>query len=110
MDDPPADGWDLTRPIARIWYACDGGLEWPGDSDRPRAVWTITNDDKRAACAQQLRERGHGVMVWDRRVALCFNETESFLEWIGEPTPGSEYKWTVGRNSSSRRRNEVEIT
>ncbi|WP_225308183.1 hypothetical protein [Haloarcula sp. CBA1131] len=108
MDNPPAEGWDLTHPIARLWYACDGGLEWPGDSDRPRAQWTITDDDKRATCAQQLREQGHGIMVWDRRVALSFDETEAFLEWLGEPMPSSEYKWVTELEEYERRRDEVE--
>jgi len=104
MDNPPAEGWTLTRPIARIWYACDGGLEWPGDSDRPRAQWTITDDSKRTACAQQLHERGHGVMVWDRRLALSFDETEDFLGWLGESTPGSEYKWALNREDYEQHR------
>ena len=95
MDGPPTEGWELTRPIARCWYACDGGLEWPGTSSQPRAQWTITDDSKRATCAQKLREQGYDPMVWDRRVALSFDETEDFLTWLGEPTLGSEYKWEL---------------
>jgi hypothetical protein len=94
---PPADGWELTRPIARIWYACDGGLEWPGDSTRPRATWTSTDDDKRAALARGLRAQGYDPMEWDRRLALEFDATERWLDWLGAPSPGSAYKWALER-------------
>jgi len=42
MDGPLSHS--LTKPVARIWYACDGGLEWPEDSTQPRVTWTITDD------------------------------------------------------------------
>lgn len=48
-------------------------------------------------------------MVWDHRVALSFDETEAFLEWLGEPTPGSGYKRATEREEYERRRNEAEI-
>ncbi|MBX0288724.1 hypothetical protein EGH22_20550 [Halomicroarcula sp. F28] len=107
MDGPPAEGWTLSRPIARCWYACDGGLEWPGTSTRPRAQWTITDDAKRAACKRVLREQDYDPMEWERRLALSFDETECFLEWLGEPTPGSGYKWTLDRDEYERRRDLV---
>ncbi|EMA25703.1 hypothetical protein [Haloarcula argentinensis] len=105
-DGPPAD-WTLTKPIARLWYACDGGLEWPGSSTQPRATWTITDDAKRRACKQALAEQGYEVMVWDRRLALPFEATERFLAWVGDPTPGSEHKWAEEREEYERRRGEL---
>jgi hypothetical protein len=32
-------------------------------------------------------------MVWERRVALPRAQTKPWLSWLGDPTPGSEYKW-----------------
>ena len=104
MDAPPTDGWTLSRSIARCWYACDGGLEWPGTSTQPRATWTITDDTKRTACKRVLHELDYHPMEWERRLALSFDETERFLEWLGEPTPGSEYKWALDRDEYERRR------
>jgi len=104
MDAPPIDGWTLSRPTARCWYACDGGLEWPGASTQPRATWTITDDTKRAACKRVLRERDYDPMEWERRLALSLDETERFLQWLGEPTPGSEYKWALDRDEYERHR------
>ncbi|GGK84462.1 hypothetical protein [Haloarcula sebkhae] len=46
-------------------------------------------------------------MVWDRRLALPFAETERFLQWLGDPTPGSAYKWAVEREEYERRREAV---
>jgi hypothetical protein len=43
-------------------------------------------------------------MVWERRVALPIDETERFLNWLGDPTPGSEYKWTRDRDAYRQRR------
>ena len=108
MDAPPIDGWTLSRPTARCWYACDGGLEWPGTSTQPRATWTITDDTKRAACKRVLRERDYDPMEWERRLALSFDETERFLEWLGEPTPGSEYKWALDRDEYERQRENID--
>jgi len=105
-DGPPAD-WTLTKPVARLWYACDGGLEWPGSSTQPRVTWTITNNAKRRACKQALAKQGYEAMVWDRRLALPFEATERFLAWLGDPTPGSEHKWAKEREEYERRRGEL---
>lgn len=108
MDSPPTDEWTLSRPVARCWYACDGGLEWPGTSTRPRAQWTITDDAKRAACKRMLREHEYDPMEWERRLALSFDETERFLNWLREPTPGSEYKWILDQDEYQRQREAVQ--
>ena len=83
-------------------YACDGELVFPGNSTLPRATWTITDDGKRQACEQALVEQGYEVMMWDRRLVLPFGEAERFLQWLGDPTPGSAYNWVSawGRASS----------
>lgn len=101
---PPEDGWTLTRPMARIWYACDGSLEWPGHSDRPRIQWTISDDGKRAAIQRVLEERGYEPMEWERRLALPIDATEQWLGWLGSPPPGSEYKWCTDRERYTRLR------
>jgi len=52
-------------------------------STPPRATQTITDDGKRQACEQVLAKQGYAVMVWDRRLAVPFAETERFLQWLG---------------------------
>lgn len=105
---PPAEGWTLSRPIARIWYACDGSLEWPGQSDRPRVQWTISDEAKRTAVLRVLREEDYEPMEWERRVALPIEATDQWLEWVGPPTPGSEYKWATDRSEYEARREDVQ--
>jgi len=107
MDGPPASDWTLSRPVARVWYACDGGLEWPGESTQPRAQWTITDDSVRATMQRMLSEVGFEPMEWQRRIALPFDDTAAFLEWLGDPPPGSEYKWTLNRPEYDQLRTKV---
>ncbi len=69
-------------------------------------------DDQRQRQATGLQaalaEQGYDVMAWDRRLALPFEETAQFLEWLGEPTPGSEHKWAIEHEEYERRRDGMQ--
>ena len=91
--DAPSTGYWLRQAAARIWYACDGTISFGGESDVPQITFAATDDGKRAAIAHLLDERGFQPMVWERRVALPRAQTKPWLSWLGDPTPGSEYKW-----------------
>ena len=103
---PPTKGWRLTRGMARIWYACDGSLEWPGGSTRPRVQWTISDERKRDAIHRVLTDLGYQPMVWERRIALPIDATEQWLAWLGSPSPGSEYKWSTEKAEYDSRRTQ----
>lgn len=47
-------------------------------------------------------------MEWERRLALSFDDTVRFLDWVGDATPGSEYKWLLDRSEYERERERVE--
>lgn len=90
----PPTGWTLTPQPARIWYACDGALSWTGRDRTTRQVtFAAENDSKREALVVLLNQDGFDATAWDRRIALSSTETGRWLEWLGDPTPGSEYKW-----------------
>jgi hypothetical protein len=91
----------LTPRIARAWYACDGGLEWPREESPPRIAFSAAIDGRREDVARLLREAGYGPNVYDRRARLSIPATERFVEWIGDPVPGVEHKWTGDRAGGS---------
>lgn len=97
--EAPSTGYSLTPVAARVWYACDGTISFGGASDVPQITFAATSDAKREAVAQLLTQRGFDSMTWDRRVALPRAETKHWLDWIGEPSPGSEYKWCIDEST-----------
>lgn len=102
--EAPSTGYSLTPPAARVWYACDGTISFGGASDVPQITFAATGDAKREAITQLLAQRGFEPMVWDRRVALPRAKTKSWLEWLGEPSPGSEYKWCIDESEYTQLR------
>ncbi len=91
--EAPSTGYTLTPTAARVWYACDGTISFGGASDVPQITFAASSDAKREAIAQLLAQRGFEPMTWDRRIALPREKTKQWLSWIGDPSPGSEYKW-----------------
>jgi hypothetical protein len=91
--EAPSTGYTLTPTAARIWYACDGTLSFAGSSDVPQITFAAKADKKRLALKDLLAHRGFDPLLWERRVALPREQTKQWLSWLGEPTPGSEYKW-----------------
>lgn len=100
----PSTGYSLTPTAARVWYACDGTISFGGASDVPQITFAATADAKRQAIGQLLAQRGFQPMIWDRRVALPREKTKPWLNWIGEPSPGSEYKWCTDEATYARMR------
>ena len=97
--DAPSTEYTLTPTAARVWYACDGTVSFGGASDIPQLTFTVTADGRREALAELLAQQEFEPMVWDRRVGLTHHQTKRWLEWIGEPTPGSEYKWCTDESA-----------
>jgi hypothetical protein len=90
--DAPATSYSLTPTAARVWYACDGTVSFGGSSTVPQITSAAKADTKRLAIAKLLDKRGFEPMTWDRRVALPREQTKRWLSWIGDPSPGSEYR------------------
>lgn len=87
------EGLTLTPTIAKYWYAGDGGL-YVSDRKRPIAEIACTNEQHRGNYLVELFEEvGLDVTMAGHKIRFGVNETEEFLEWLGEPVPGFEYKW-----------------
>lgn len=91
----PSTGWELTPTAARCWYACDGGLSFTSPNATGQVTLPAQTDRQQRALSRLLARVGFSAVQWERRVALPRAETEQWLEWLGEPTPGSEYKWAT---------------
>jgi hypothetical protein len=93
---PPESGWTLTRQAARVWYACDGSLSAAGrDGGTAQISFAAMDERKRHALVAILSRAGFAAQSWSRRVGLPAAAVREWLEWVGEPTPGSKHKWRL---------------
>jgi hypothetical protein len=93
---PPRSGWTLTRQAARVWYACDGSLSAAGrDGGTSQISFAAMDEEKRHALVAALQRAGFAASSWSRRVGLPVAAVREWLEWIGDPPPGSEHKWRL---------------
>mgnify|MGYP006271462653 FL=1 len=88
-------GFELTPEIAKFWYISDGFLDV--DRDRtPRAeIRTHTESDRSDFLLDLFREHGFDPNFRRGTVRFSRDETRSFLDWMGNPPPGFEYKWVL---------------
>ena len=94
-DDLPAGL--LTPRVGRAWYAASGSVAWSDPAyTTTRQVSFSAAADERAACVTALLESvGLEPTRAGRRVQLSPKQTSAWLEWIGDPMPGVDYKWAV---------------
>lgn len=61
---------------------------------RGRSALCVDGGSVRSKQAQELIEdSGFEVRKQNSQLIMTLDETEKFLEWMGEPIPGYEYKW-----------------
>lgn len=86
---------ELTPTIAKMWYCTDGGLA-ASKLGRNQAQIRCRNESERIGyLVKMFNDVGFNPTVTNNDTRLCFdsNETEEFLNWMGDPAPGFEYKW-----------------
>jgi len=103
---------NLTPLIAKVWYCCDGGLSFGGHyTTHATPSFGVTNEKDRLDFIKslfddvpvQVRTESRGI------VAISADDRDSFLEWMGDPLPGFEYKWEnsdVDKYKSLKNRSE----
>lgn len=90
----PPEKFQLHPLTGRVWWSFGGGLEWSGPYDSQRQGGFSAEDDRRASALLDVLDRsGFKATRQDKRVRFSPTELEAWLEWIGEPAPGVEYKW-----------------
>jgi hypothetical protein len=97
----PAD-LELTSRVAAFWYACDGYLDF-GDWGRPRAGIKARNEQDRGAFLESLFDATPISPQYQRHeLRFSCDDTERLIDWLGDPPPGFEYKWTLDSQAQYR--------
>lgn len=88
----------LNPMITRIWYACDGSLNYdrryPGS--RPHATIGVGDEMENIGNVLRMFDEStfpHQPTVDNGSIRFSVDETEDFLDWMGDPPVGFEYKW-----------------
>ncbi|HET7323982.1 MAG TPA: hypothetical protein VFJ06_06605 [Halococcus sp.] len=90
-------GGRLTPRSGRAWHATAGGLLWSNpEYATTRQAWFSAAVDERATRVRALlKSVGLEPTRAGKRVQLSPKQTTAWLEWIGDPVPGVEYKWAA---------------
>jgi len=84
----------LTKREVKLWYVCDGCMAWSEDVNRASPRFSIvTLHDDRDVLIKTLRDNGISAVKRSESVAVPADGTDAFLQWLGDPLPGFEYKW-----------------
>lgn len=88
----------LNSEVLKMWYCCDGGLQW--SSDRQRASFKLTcknESDRLEHIHTKFMDIGFNPHIDKTYGTITFgrDETENILDYIGAPPEGFEYKWCL---------------
>jgi len=91
------EGVTLSRRGARLWYACDGTIEFGGRAINPKIAVRAVGGDRRATVARLLREFPIPLDVRENagRVTVVSEAVPRLLRYLGPPTPASTHKWCL---------------
>jgi hypothetical protein len=88
------DSIKFTPERLKYLYAADGGLSWNKDSVSARAQITSSNEpEQMSRIRNMLNSIGIDCSTYSDRIMMKPSSTEDFLDYLGEPVPGFEYKW-----------------
>lgn len=97
------DTLELTPTVAKYWYAGDGTVNWMRKYSA-RIVFACQNEQDRADFIVELfSDSGFEIKQNRHMYYMSVDESKRFLDWMGEPIPGYEYKWEI----ESRQRYET---
>lgn len=83
----------LNKRQAKMWYVCDGGLQVREDC-ADRAQITAANEYDRPELLVSLLDGCPVTPTFSTdRLVFSVEDTPVFLDWLGEPSPGFDYKW-----------------
>lgn len=90
------DDLALKSSVLKMWYCCDGCLEWSTDRQKASLKITCINESDRFEFIRtKFRDIGFNPNTNKTYGTIRFgrDETERILEYMGEPPKGFEYKW-----------------
>lgn len=100
------DNLSLTPEIAKIWYVSDGGLYMGNVQSGYAEIYTSNESDRGDYLEDLFQKVGFDVKFSSGTIRFSTNETQDFLDWIGSPPPGFEYKWEIDDFDEYRRLKE----
>lgn len=89
----------LVPVTTKIWYVCDGSLNWdrryPGA--RPHITVRVQNEDTIQNVLRMFDEStfDHTPTADSQTIRFTVDETEALLDWMGRAPPGFAYKWCL---------------
>jgi len=100
------DNLELTPVITKYWYVCDGTVNWMRDYSA-KIQFNSKNESGREGFITELFDRAGFTIQRNRHMYyLSVDESESMLEWLGNPPPGFEYKWEIESRSTYEKKKE----
>lgn len=89
------DDLELTPVALKMWYVSDGGLNW-NPSGNPYVTIGCRNELDRPDFIKSLfADIGFDARCSSDTIRILGLERDQFFEYIGEPIPGFEYKWSI---------------
>lgn len=86
----------LSPLRAKVWYCCDGYLDWGKERANPVMRIAAENESDRPEYLKSLfKERGFDARFTGHSLYFTVEETKKVLNWMGGPAPGFEYKWVT---------------
>jgi len=79
---------EITNTVAKMWYVCDGGIRWT--DEYAYASIRAVNESNRGDILQSFFDFE---TTFSDNYVNFWSDTRNFLNWLGEPVPGFEYKW-----------------
>jgi hypothetical protein len=89
---------ELTPLIAKMWYVCDGGLNKSESQRYTVQIACKDQKDRGDKIIELFDEVGFTAKWAGSQIYLRASDSQDFLEWIGDPVPGYEYKWDSNDN------------
>jgi len=85
------DDLKLTSTSACMWYVCDGSLHQDGRAQ----IFSHDESDRSDYLISLFKEHEFNPNISGSNIYFSVDETPKFLEWVGPPVKGYEYKWEI---------------
>jgi hypothetical protein len=86
----------LSPLRTKIWYCCDGYLDWGKGRANPVMRIASENESDRPDYLKSLfSDREFDARFTGNSIYFTVDESKKLLEWMGTPPPGFKYKWVT---------------
>lgn len=97
---------ELTPLITKYWYVCDGTVNWMRDYSAKVQFTSRNEQDREQFIIDLFDQAGFTVKRNQHMYYLSVRESESILDWMGDPLPGFEYKWEIDSRTKYEQKKE----